>query len=257
VATGLCAPLFAATPAPGAPLLAVLRAIPDDMQELPAGRYLMGDAEADFGDADERPAHPVSIRPFHIARHAVTFAQYDTYSDATRRPRADDAGWGRGQRPVIHVRWEDAQAFIQWLNERSGLHYRLPTEAEWEYAARAGSTAHFPWGEGYEPALANGAGTTGADRYEHTAPVGRFPANAWGLYDMIGNVEQWVADCYRESYAGAPQDGSAVEGEPCTQRVRRGGSWGLAPWFLRVDYRNSADPRQHSDAIGFRLARDE
>src|SRR5882672_6262087 len=181
MATALCAPLVAATATPPAPahVQAVLRAVAEDMQELSAGHYLMGDAEADFGDADERPAHPVSVRRFHIARHDVTFAQYDAYTDATRRRRADDAGWGRGQRPVVHVSWDDAQAFIQWLNERSGLRYRLPSEAEWEYAARAGSTAHFPWGGRYEADLANGAGTAGADRYEHTAPVGRFPANAW------------------------------------------------------------------------------
>ncbi len=257
MATALCAPLLAATSVPSARVQALLRSVSEDMQELPAGRYLMGDAEADFGDADERPAHAVRVRHFHLARHAVTFAQYDAYTEATRRPRADDAGWGRGQRPVVHISWEDTQAFIAWLNERSGQHYRLPSEAEWEYAARAGSEAHFPWGEHYVADLANGAGTEGADRYEHTAPVGRFPSNAWGLYDMVGNVEQWVADCYRESYAGAPGDGSAVKDEPCAQRVRRGGSWGLAPWFLRADYRNSADPRRHSDAIGFRLARDD
>jgi formylglycine-generating enzyme required for sulfatase activity len=240
-----------------APVQAVLRAVAEDMQELPAGSYLMGDAEADFGDADERPAHPVSVHRFHIARHTVSYAQYDAYTDATGRPRADDAGWGRGRQPVVDASWDDAQLFIQWLNERSGLHYRLPSEAEWEYAARAGSKAHFPWGERYMAGLANGAGTESGDRYEHTAPVGSFPANAWGLYDMVGNVEQWVADCYSESYAGAPQGGSAADAEHCAQRVRRGGSWGLAPWFLRVDYRNSADPRLHSDGIGFRLARDE
>jgi formylglycine-generating enzyme required for sulfatase activity len=234
-----------------------LQTLADDMLELPAGSYLMGDAEVNFGDADERPVHPVNVPRFHIARHAVSFAQYDAYTEATARPRVDDEGWGRGQRPVIHVSWDDAQAFIQWLNAQSGLHYRLPTEAEWEYAARAGSKAHFPWGERYEAGLANGAGTAGADRYPHTAPVGSFPANGWGLYDMIGNVEQWVADCYRESYAAAPGDAAAVEDERCAQRVRRGGSWGLAPWFLRADYRNSADPAMHSDAIGFRLARDE
>jgi formylglycine-generating enzyme required for sulfatase activity len=236
---------------------AVLRAVAEDMQELPAGSYLMGDAEADFGDADERPAHAVSLRHFSIARHAVSYAQYDAYTDATGRPRADDAGWGRGRQPLVHVSWDDAQMFIDWLNASSGLHYRLPSEAEWEYAARAGSRAHFPWGERYEAGRANGAGTAGGDRYEHTAPVGSFPANAWGLYDMVGNVEQWVADCYRESYVGAPTDAAAVNDEPCAQRVRRGGSWGLAPWFLRVDYRNSAAPRMHSDAIGFRIARDD
>jgi formylglycine-generating enzyme required for sulfatase activity len=267
-AAGLCAPLLALAGDAAADaaaravtlsphLQAVLRAVADDMQVLPAGSYLMGDAETDFGDADERPVHPVSVRRFSIARHVVTFAQYDAFTDATDRPRADDAGWGRGRQPLIHVSWEEAQAFILWLNERSALHYRLPSEAEWEYAARAGSKAHFPWGEHYGAGLANGAGRKGRDRYEHTAPVGRFPANAWGLYDMVGNVEQWVADCYRESYAGAPTDGSAVDDGHCAQRVRRGGSWGLAPWFLRADYRNSADPRLHSDAIGFRIARDE
>ena len=249
------APAPAATLAPRAQEL--LRAVAEDMEVLPAGRYLMGDAEADFGDADERPAHLVSVHRFSIARHVVTFAQYDAYTDASGRPRTDDAGWGRGRQPLIHVSWEEAQAFIHWLDENSGLHYRLPSEAEWEYAARGGSKAHFPWGERYVAGLANGAGKAGADRYEHAAPVGRFPANAWGLYDMVGNVEQWVADCYRESYVGAPTDGSAVDEERCAQRVRRGGSWGLAPWFLRVDYRNSAAPRTHSDAIGFRIARDE
>src|SRR5258706_1559273 len=257
MATALCAPLLAATGAPSARVQALLRSVSEDVQQLAAGRYRMGDAEPDLGDAAERPAHAVSVPRFHLARHAVTFAQYDAYTEATRRPRADDAGWGRGQRPVVHVSWEDAQAFIAWLNERSGQHYRLPSEAEWEYAARAGSLAHFPWGEHYVGDLANGAGTAGADRYEHTAPVGSFPANAWGLYDMVGNVEQWVADCYRESYLGAPGDGSAVRDEPSAQRVRPGGPWGLCPRFLRADYRNSAHPRRHSGGIRLRPARDE
>ncbi len=227
------------------------------MQEIPAGSYLMGDAEVNFGDADEKPTHRVSVRRFHIARHAVTFEQYDTYSDGSGRARVADEGWGRGLRPVIHVSWNDAQDFLRWLNEHGGQHYRLPTEAEWEYAARAGSKGHFPWGEHFEAGVVNSAGTTGADRFEFTAPVGSFPANAWSLFDMLGNVEQWVADCYRESYTAAPANGAAVEDEHCAQRVRRGGSWGLAPWFLRVDYRNSAPPAMHSDAIGFRLARDD
>ena len=235
----------------------MLQGLADDMQELAAGSYLMGNPDANFGDADERPTHSVSLHRFHIARHAITFAQYDTYTDAAGRPRVSDEGWGRGSRPVIHVSWNDAREFARWLKARSGLQYRLPTEAEWEYAARAGSKAHFPWGEQYREGLTNGAGTAGADHFVHSAPVGSFPANGWGLYDMIGNVEQWTADCYRESYDGAPADGSALDDEHCAQRVRRGGSWGLAPFFLRVDYRNSADPAMHSDAIGFRLARDD
>jgi len=236
---------------------APLQTLADDMQEIPAGSYLMGNAEANFADADEKPTRLVTLRRFHLARHAVSFAQYDAYTDALGRARVNDEGWGRDSRPVIHVSWHDAQAFIRWLNARSGQHYRLPTEAEWEYAARAGSKGHYPWGDHFQQGLANSAGTAGADRHEFTAPVGSYPANGWGLFDMIGNVEQWVADCYRESYAATPVDGSAVDEQPCAQRVRRGGSWGLAPWFLRVDYRNSAPPTLQSDAIGFRLARDD
>ena len=238
-------------------LAVLLAAIAADLQAIPAGQFRMGNPDEYFGDADERPAHAVTLHAFHIARHAVTFAQYDAYTDATGRPRVDDAGYGRGTRPVIHVSWDDAQAFIHWLDEAGDAHYRLPSEAEWEYAARAGSGAHFPWGEGFPAGHANGAGTPAGDRFPQTAPVGSFPPNAWGLYDMIGNVEQWVADCWRESYVDAPADGSVVEDVPCAQRVRRGGSWGLAPLFLRVDYRGSGAARLHSDALGFRLAHDE
>jgi formylglycine-generating enzyme required for sulfatase activity len=251
IAAALCNPLQPAR------AQAVVREVAADMIELPAGSYLMGNAELDFGDADERPVHPVSVHRFQLARHAVTFAQYDRFTAATGRVRADDAGFVRGRRPVIHLSWDDAQDFIHWLNERSGLHYRLPSEAEWEYAARAGSAAHFPWGPRYVAGHANAAGTERGDPYPYTAPVGSFSANAWGLYDMVGNVEQWVADCYRESYVGAPDNAVPVADTPCAQRVRRGGSWGLAPWFLRVDYRNSADPHLQSDAIGFRVARDD
>lgn len=235
----------------------LLAAIDDDMQALAGGRFLMGDAEPAFGDADEKPVHAVTLRAFRLARHAVTFAQFDAYIAATGRAAVDDAGWGRGTRPVIHVSWQDAQDYIDWLNERSGRHYRLPSESEWEYAARAGAAGHFPWGDRHVAGRANGAGTGGADRYAHTAPVGSFAPNAWGLYDMVGNVEQWVADCYRDSYRDAPPDGVPVEQTACAQRVRRGGSWGLAPWFLRVDYRNSGDPALRTDAIGFRLASDD
>jgi formylglycine-generating enzyme required for sulfatase activity len=234
----------------------VLAALEADMQPISAGQFQMGNPDANFGDADERPAHAVDVRAFRMARHAVTFAQYDEYTDATGRPRADDAGYGRGRHPVIHVSWDDAQAFIRWLNG-NGAHYRLPSEAEWEYAARAGSSAHFPWGDALPDGHANGAGTGARGRHAHAAPVGSYGPNAWGLYDMIGNVEQWVADCYRESYAAAPADASVVDDTPCAQRVRRGGSWGHAPLFLRVDYRGSGPARLHSDALGFRLARDE
>ena len=235
---------------------ALLATVSADMVDMPTGLYRMGNPSNDIGDGDERPAHAVDLKGFRIARHTVTFAQYDRYAAATGARRADDSGWGRGTLPVIDVSWDEAQAFIHWLNAQSGRHYRLPTEAEWEYAARAGSTTDYPWGDSYSPQQANGVGESGRDHYSHTAPVGQFPANAWGLYDMIGNVWQWVEDCYAEGYAASPTDGSAFRGPSCTEHVYRGGSWGMAPWFLRVTYRDSGAASKRFDALGFRLAQD-
>lgn len=171
--------------------------------------------------------------------------------------------------PAVCVSWNDAQAYVAWLRKRTGKPYRLPSEAEWEYAARARAATAYPWGDTASRAYANyGAETCcseradGADRWLYTSPVGSFPPNAFGLYDMVGNAWQWVQDCYAESYATAPLDGSAVDPATCQFRVLRGGTWGDPPRLIRPAFRNWAPPPRwpsaweyRSGGVGFRVAR--
>ena len=168
-------------------------------------------------------------RPFHLGKYEVTFAQWDACVEdgGCGGYSPSDEGWGREDRLVVNVSWDDAQSLISWLNRKKGANYRLPTEAKWEYAARAGSTTKYSWGNDIGDNRAN-CGSDCADSYPSTAttPVGSFPANAWGLHDMHGNVGEWVQDCWNESYEGAPTDGSAWESGDCDYRVVRGGSWG-------------------------------
>ena len=182
-------------------------------------------------------------------------------------PPPIDWGWGRGNRPVISVSWDDVQEFIAWLNARTDGGYRLPTESEWEYAARAGSESLYSWGDEIGVNRANCRGCGSEWDNTETAPVGSFPANAWGLHDMHGNVWEWTEDCvnivflYDHNYEGAPDDGSAwlEEGNrTCNVRVIRGGSWGNNPWFLRSANRGRGgrSARYFGDHRGFRLARD-
>ena len=175
--------------------------------------------------------------------------------------------------PVLCVTWNDAQAYLKWLTEQTGRHYRLPTEAEYEYVARAGSPAKYPWGADPNQGCryANVPDQTpwpdGShrqwiyklecnDHYFFTAPVGSYQANAFGLYDMIGNAWSWTADCYHDSYAGAPTDGSAWMAGDCLRRVIRGSAWGGNPAYLRVSARYRLVPTERGDHIGFRLAQD-
>ena len=168
----------------------------------------------------------------------------------------DDRGWGRGGRPVIRVSWEDiTEQFIPWLSKTTGKQYRLPTEAEWEYAARAGSETKYSWGNsiGNNKANCDGCGSRWDD--SQTAPVGSFSANAFGLYDMHGNVNEWTQDCWNGSYKGAPSDSSAWLKGDCSRRVLRGGSWSYIPSKLRSANRiNITTGFRYSD-VGFRLAR--
>ncbi|MCP5085797.1 MAG: formylglycine-generating enzyme family protein [Rhodobacteraceae bacterium] len=210
----------------------------------------------------EGPQHRVRIeKPFGISKYAVTFEEYDAFVKATQRDKPDDEGWGRGRRPAINVSWEDAAAYIKWLCEQTGKHYRLPSEAEWEYAARAGTKTPFHTGEQISTAQANFNGNhtyNGSAQGEHrgkTLEVGSFPANTFGLHDVHGNVWEWVHDCWHENYEGAPEDGAAWQSGDCTWRVLRGGSWGLEPGGLRSAYRNGDRPTDRSSNWGFRLAR--
>ena len=226
-----------------------------EMVVIPAGRFWMGCvSEKDCYD-EEMPVHMVMIGSFALSKYEVTFEEYDRFTAATGRKRARDGGWGRGRRPVAAVAWNEAVAYTEWLSAETGLRYRLPTEAEWEYAARAGSLTAYSWGNEVGRGRANCDGCGSQWDNEKTAPVGSFRANAWGLHDMHGNVSEWVQDCWHDNYRGAPADGSAWESGDPELRVFRGGSLSLVPTHLRVSYRSWFTTGLRNHFIGFRVAR--
>jgi formylglycine-generating enzyme required for sulfatase activity len=228
-----------------------------EMVVIPAGRFVMGSPASEAGrQAGEGPQHEVVVRsPLAVARFEVTFAEWDACVAANgcgERPM--DQGWGRGRQPVINVSWEDAQQYVRWLSGRTGRRYRLLTEAEWEYAARAGTTTAYSFG----PTISPGQANYNAGGLNRTQPVGSYAANAWGLHDMHGNVIEWVEDCYVGSYAGASRDASQpVTSVGCELRVLRGGSWGNSPPGLRSAIRNGSAPGiwGFDNGLGFRFAR--
>jgi formylglycine-generating enzyme required for sulfatase activity len=232
-----------------------------DMVVVPGGNFVMGSASSETAaDTDEFPQHPVTIgKPFAVAKFEVTFENWDTcYELGGCRIRPDDYGWGRGDRPVILVNWDDAQQYVDWLSKQTGKTYRLLTEAEWEYAARAGTTTAYSWGDDIKKdgkAMADcfACGSEWDDK--QTAPVGSFPPNAFGLNDMLGNAWEWVEDCYHDNYEGAPVDGSAWTAGDCNQRVIRGGSWGDPAQLLRSAFRLRGPIGNRYDGLGFRVAR--
>ena len=225
-----------------------------EMVVIPAGSFRMGCVSGRECRDPEQPVHAVTIaRPFALSTYEVTFEEYDRF---TFPNRVDDEGWGRGRRPVTNVSWNDAQEYVAWLSSETGLQYRLPSEAEWEYAARGGTTTAYSWGNeiGNNRANCSGCGSQWDNRM--TAPVGSFGANAWGLHDMHGNVWEWTEDCRHDSYVGAPRDGSAwTVGENCGLRVGRGGSWGGDPGLLRAAVRGWLDAGLRYGDGGFRVAR--
>ncbi len=233
------------------------------MVVVPAGSFMMGSPGSEEGRFDaEGPRHRVTIgSPFAVGVYEVTFAEWDACVRAVGcgGHRPEDEGWGRGGRPVINVSWEDAREYVRWLSRETGEEYRLLSEAEWEYVARAGTQTAWYWGES-ESGLcryANGDDddVSCSDGHEQTAPVGLFEPNAFGLYDVLGNVWEWTQDCWNESYSGAPADGSAWSSGDCSDRVLRGGSWDYEPWILRSAFRDwdSAGNRNYDN--GFRVAR--
>ena len=228
-----------------------------EMVTIPAGYLPMGCLNDD-GDCkrDEFPVHVVRFdEPFAVSKYEATFEDYDRFTRATGRPDAHDAGMGRGNRPVINVSWNDAKNYVAWLSSETRAHYRLLSEAEWEYAARAGTETKYSWGNdlGTNRANCNGCGSQWDGR--RTAPVGSFAPNAFGLHDMHGNVWAWVEDCYHSSYEGAPSDGSAWTSGSCSRRVLRGGSWDYFPWSLRSANRGSNYPDHRDNYDGIRVAR--
>ena len=230
-----------------------------EMVSIPGGTFRMGDLSGEGYD-QEKPVHIVTVPAFRLGKHEVTFAQWDACvaDGGCNGYRPGDGGLGRGDLPVMGVSWFDAQSFIDWLNGRTGRNYRLPTEAEWEYAARAGSTTKYIWGDDIGHNRANCSNYACGDHWEYTTPVGSFPANAWGLHDMHGNVKEWMQDCWNDGYEGAPTDGSAWTSGDCSHyRVCRGGAWNDDEMGLRSAYRSRVDRYLRRASVGFRLARDE
>ena len=247
------------------------------MVYIPAGSFRMGDIQGG-GESNEKPVHRVSVGAFLLGQTEVTVGQFRAFVDAsgykTEAEQGDgcyvyengswdkrsNANWRNpgfkqsAEEPVVCLNWNDTQRYIEWLSKKTGERYRLPTEAEWEYAARAGSETKYSWGNGIGNNKANcdGCGSRWDD--SKTAPVASFTANAFGLYDMHGNVWEWTQDCWNSSYQGAPSDGTAWLSGNCSRRVLRGGSWRVNPGFLRSAnrYRDTSGYRY---VVGFRLSR--
>lgn len=245
----------------GRPLL-----IPDpvpkpEMVNIPAGGFKMGcDPTRDNVKGscydNEKPAHQVNISAFKMAKTEVTFEQWDACTAAGACIKADDKGWGRGNRPVINVNWSDIQVYIQWLNQQTGKTYQLPTEAQWEYAARANRNTAFPWGDSISCNNANYGSFSHECKTDRTKPVGQYFANAFGLHDTSGNVWEWTQDCWHGNYQGASANGAAKTSCPSVAgpRVLRGCSWDSFGLACRSALRVGGNTDIRRPNIGFRLS---
>ena len=228
------------------------------MVPVKAGFYRMGSPEG-TGNNTEWPQHEVSIsRPFAVGVFEVTFNDWDACvkEGACTDPKVNDAGWGRDKRPLIFASWQDAQVYVKWLQRKTGKPYRLLTEAEWEYIARAGSDGNYWWGNSIESNRANCNGCGSPFDNSKTATVGSFMPNAFGVYDTAGNVWEWVEDCYNADYSAALRDGSAWldRCESPNVRTLRGGSWGASPNAVRSSFRKKSSQVIQLDDYGFRVA---
>ncbi|GAB1256994.1 hypothetical protein NBRC116494_14960 [Aurantivibrio plasticivorans] len=224
---------------------------------VPTGEFLMGHK----GEANASPQHSVSINtPFAIGQFEVTFVDYDKFAKATSRPLPSDNNWGRANRPVINVSWQDAYEYTQWLSQQTGAQYRLPSESEWEYIHRGGTETNYWWGNGKPEQHANckrGCDSDYTSLFKaKTAPVGSFPANRYAVMDTAGNVAEWTLDCYQPHYMGAPTDGQAVENESCTKRAIRGGAANDSAKKLFSYSRDGEKSHTTSEWIGFRILRE-
>ena len=225
------------------------------MVYIPTGSFRMGDIQGG-GDYDEKPVHRVSVKAFLMSATEVTFAEWEACVAAggcSHKP--SDQSWGRGSRPVINVSWEDVQQYVKWISTKAGEQYRLPSEAEWEYAARAGNETKYSWGDSIGNNKTNCDGCGSRWDNSQTAPVASFAANAFGLYDMHGNVWEWTQDCWNGSYKGAPSNNTAWLSGECSRRVLRGGSWYNGPDYLRSANRDKSSVGVRGSNDGFRLAK--
>ena len=234
------------------------------MVKIPPGSFTMGMSDSEFnsffvGSNYNGPPHRVDIGyQFAVGVYEVTFDEWEACPPCGFI-RPHDAGWGKGNRPLIFVNWDDAQVYLEWLSSRTGARYRLLSEAEWEYAARAGTTGPYHFGNSISTDQANFNPAwegSGVNRRQ-TFPVGSFPANAFGLYDVHGNVSEWTQDCWHGNYQGAPSDGSAWGDADCWDRVLRGGSWQDPSPIVRSSFRSHASRNNFAlNFAGFRVARD-
>lgn len=270
-----------------------------EMVWIPAGQFIMGASPGEDElenlpkefQYESQPQHPVKLKRFAAGKFSVKKKQYQVFVTATGRisdrcqmltdklsydstKNWRNPGFAQDERhPVVCISWDDAIAYVQWLSQKTGKSYRLLSEAEWEYAARAGTVTYRYWGDDRNMACAyaNGADQTvkaqlpGAsnwnvatcnDGYAYTAPVGSFQPNPFGLYDMLGNSAQWTQDCVNQNYIGAPSDGSAWMSGDCSQRVLRGGGWGYTPKHIRSAIRIWSKTFSNNNVTGFRVARD-
>ena len=228
-----------------------------DMVSIPGGTFQQGDVEG-AGESWRSPVHAVMIKPFELGKYEVTFDEYDRFAIATGRRLPEDEGWGRERRPVIDVSWQEAKDYADWLSKQTGKPYRLPSESEWEYAARSGAKQEAFAGTSQESQLERYA-VFGDNSGGRTAEVGQKEPNSFGFYDLSGNVWEWVEDCEHQTYEGAPQDGSAwlqTNGGDCSRHVVRGGSWGRKSGDLRVSDRGRGVVDLRNARVGFRLAKD-
>lgn len=258
---------------------------------VPGGEYVMGSGkEEKLREPDEEPAHRVRVAgPIAVGKYEVTRGQYAAFARETAREQKGGCNSNRGRfhkdpkatwqnpgfeqkddEPVVCVSWDDAQAYLAWLSKKTAKAYRLLNEAEWEYVARAGTKGRYHWAETDEATVCRYASVADAsikgfslgmpmfpcsDGFTHTAPVGRFPANSFGVHDMLGNAWEWVEDCWNEGYAGAPEEAQARLTGLCTVRVFRGGAWNSKPATVRAAYRDRESKDERHDNIGFRVAR--
>ena len=239
-----------------------------EMIVVPSGEFTMGAPESEpYSEDNERPLHKVTIaKSFTVGRFAVTFEEWDACiaEHGCRNYRPLDR-WGRGRQPVINLWWDDAKAYAKWLSDKTGKSYRLLSESEREYVTRAGTTTPFWWGSSISTDQANYDGAITAPQFGNstmaefrrkTVPVDTFIPNPWGLYQVHGNVYEWVEDCWHSNYEGAPTDGSSWTILNCDRHIVRGGAWNFAPWQLRSGARGVVASAVRLLPVGVRVARD-
>ena len=223
-----------------------------EMVQIPAGYFKMG---------SRRPFHPeypeikIKMQSYAISKYEITFQDYLLFTQNTDRAAPYDEDWGQGKQPVINVRWQDANDYTEWLSEQSGHQYRLPSEREWEYAAKAGQTSKYWWGNKLGSNKTNCINCGSRWDGQSPAPVGSFSANPFGLHDMVGNVMEWSYTCYHSQYKNAPKSGNLWAKGDCSQRIVRGGAFSSYKKELRVSKRRPFNPKARSHQLGFRIVR--